>query len=98
MDLINRIMEEKKECTVKKVIKVGRIIPNEITFYHKKGSGWLNMSSFWMTHLFKKELRKLQDHKYEFSSICRNRKEKKALYNAITYDLNELGYKVKYHY
>lgn len=85
-----------KKCTARRTIKVGEIIPNEISFYFTGGSGYINLSGVGMDHLFKKELSKLQDSEYQFNEICRNRKEQKAWYSAITFNLNKLGYQVEY--
>jgi len=85
-----------KRCTVKREIEVGKNIPDETTFNFNGGGGWINNSSAWMTHLFERQLAKLQNEKYEFGLICRNENEQKAFYLAIEENLNEMGYFVEW--
>ncbi len=85
-----------KPCTMRRNIKVGERVPNQVHFRFDRGGGSTNMASWYMDMLFKKELAKLQKKEYVFSEICRNNNEKKAFYAAIKFNLLKMGYKVKF--
>lgn len=84
-----------KIAEMKDIIKVGVKIPTWVTVCHEGGSNSINLGSWFMDALFKKELKKTQKEDYEFSEICRNENERAAIYRAIEYSLARDGYKLK---
>jgi hypothetical protein len=85
-----------KKCTVKRTIKVGEKIPNEISFHYDGGGGWTNLGSWYIDMLFKHELAKLQTEQYEFSEICRNENEAKAFYSALDINFKKMNFIVEF--
>lgn len=83
-----------KECTIRPKIVVGQKIPDEIQFSFEGGGGWTNMASFRMDYLFKKNLKESFGVDYEFSDICRDENEKKALEMSISENCKSLGLNV----
>lgn len=74
--------------TCRKEIHVGEKIPNEVIIWCEKGSSIaMNLGSWYFDSLFQRELKKIQEEKYEFSEICRNENEQKAFYAAIAVNL-----------
>lgn len=92
-------MEEKielKPVKVKRTIKIGEKIPNEISFYQTGCSGAFNLGSWFFQKLFEKELSKLQNEEYIFSEICRNENEEKSFYYAIEANFLRNGYLIEW--
>jgi len=82
--------------TVKKIIKVGEVIPNQVMHVFDGGTGWLNLYSNKFNRTFNEELAKLQDEKYVYNEVCQSKNEEKAFYAAIKSNLLELGYNVTF--
>lgn len=86
--------KELENCTVRPLIVIGEIVPNEITISYDGGGGFTNMGSYRMDNLFKKYLKSFQQEEYEFSEVCRNENEKKSFEMAIKENLESIGYKI----
>ena len=95
MNIENQDNAEGKIAEMRDIIKVGVKIPTWVTVCHEGGSTSINLGSWFMDALFKKELKKTQKEDYEFSETCRNENERAAIYRAIEYSLAREGYELK---